>query len=250
MEDQNLQEQLEASIDEGQETPEVADTPSTLKIGDKEYSLDDAQELIGLGNKTREIEQKYNTKMDNVYPAYTRTTQENKTLKADLETARGQLQQFESKKDAGTETSDDVVKAKEAARKLGITLNEDLDKSYVKRDDLDKYFNEKMSQEKSVEKILNQADTLEKEIDGSDGRPKFSKRAILPYARAYGIPDLKEAYEDMHKDTLTSWKEAQVAQVKKPGLKTMTTSKGNKEPVAPSITKDNLKDQVTESLGL
>jgi hypothetical protein len=170
-------------------------------------------------------------------------------MQSELETARQQLTQFQTKKDAGTETQADVAQAKEAARKLGLTLNEDLEKSgYIKKDELDSYLEEREKQRDAVKSILSTAEKLEKEIDGTDGRPKFNKKVVLAYAQAYGIGDLQKAYEDMHADSIKSWQDAKIAAEKKPGLKTLQSISGNKEPKSVFVTDDNVNNLLKERL--
>ncbi len=223
--------------------------PAKVVINGTEYDVTEAQTLIDTGRKTKEYEQKWNTPLDKVWPAYGESQTKIKTLGDELTAAKKQLEEFQVKKDAGTETQVDVEKAKEAARKLGLVLTDDLDKSgYVKKDDLDKYLDDRDSNRKAVESILATADKLEKEIDGSDGRPKFHKKAVLAYANTYGFTDLTKAYEDMHADTLKVWQEQQVDKNKPKGLKTLQGSGGGKNPKPIKIDDNNVGDALKEAL--
>lgn len=223
--------------------------PATINIAGTDYSLEEAQSLIGLGKKTQELETKYNTKLDRVWPEYGRVTQEYKTTQTELEKARGELSKFQEKRESGTESSDDVSKAREAARKLGITFTEDLEKSgYIKKDDLPKYFEDYSKQQKAVEGVLAEAERLSKEINGQDGRPKFKKNAVLAYAQAYGKADLNEAYEDMYKEELDEWKQTQIEKSKKSPFKTLNGGSGGKAPERVKITDNNFKEALQEKL--
>lgn len=225
------------------------EAPSKIVINGEEYDPTEAQELIGKGKLTREMETKWNTSVDKVWPEFGRLSTESKQWQSEKQALQSQLQQYQDKKDAGTETTVDTAKARDAARKLGFVFNEDLEKTgYVKKDDLDKYYDEREQQKKAVEGILKSADSLEKEINGEDGRPKFQKKSVLAYAQAYGFDDLKKAYEDMHAETLESWKQSQIEQGKQPGLKTIKTSGGIKEPKPVKITDDNVNDALKERL--
>ncbi len=223
--------------------------PSNIVINDQEYSPEEAQELIDLGRKTREYEQKWNTSLDKVWPEYGRISQEHKATQEELAQARQQLESFQQKKDAGTETNADVNKAREAAKKLGIIFNEDLEKSgYIKKDDLPKYFQQFMQEQKYVDSILTTSEKLEGEIDGSDGRPPFNKKAVLAYMQAYNIEDPLKAYEDMYELQLKSWKDQQVQSKKNPSLKTIEQGGGKKEPKPVRVTDDNVGDLLKERL--
>jgi|GEM_PF-1994650 len=235
--------------DQGTEAAPI-EAPSNIVINGEEYSSDEAQELVGLGKKTREYEQKWNTSLDKVWPDYGRLTQEHKATQSELAEAREQLAKFSEKKDAGTETQVDTSKAREAARKLGIIFNEDLEKSgYIKKDDLPKYFQQYTAEQKAVDKILGDADKYESEITGEDGRPPFNKKAVLAYMQAYGIEDPIKAYEDMYEPQLKSWKDQQVAGKKNPSLRTIDKPEGKKEPKPVKVTDDNVMDLLSERLG-
>lgn len=227
----------------------AVEAPSQIVINGQEFSPDEAQELIETGRKTREYEQKWNTKLDSVWPEYGRLSSEKSQWAQEKQKYEQQLSQFQNKQNAGTDTEVDLEKAKEAARKLGLTLNEDLDKSgYIKREDLDKYYDERSMKEKAVQSVLQKADELEKTIDGSDGRPKFSKKVVLAYAQAYGHDDLEKAYEDMHGDTIKEWKQQQLDAKKNPSLKTFKPQPGNKEPKEVRPTDDNVRELLREKL--
>jgi len=235
--------------DQGTEVAPI-EAPSNIVINGEEYSPDEAQQLVGLGKKTREYEQKWNTSLDKVWPEYGRITQEHKTATTELAQAREQLAKFSEKKDLGTETATDTTKAREAARKLGIIFNEDLEQSgYIKKDDLPKYFQQFSAEQKAVEKILGDADRYEGEITGADGRPPFNKKAVLAYMQAYSIEDPMKAYEDMYDPQLKSWKDQQVTAKKNPSLRTIDKPEGKKEPKPVRVTDDNVMDLLSERLG-
>lgn len=229
-------------IDNGQSAP------SNIVINGQEYSPEDAQSLIELGNRTRENEQKWNTSLDKVWPEYGRLSTERANWEKEKANYESQLAQFQQKKDAGTETTVDVQQAKEAARKLGLILNEDLDKAgYIKKDDLDKYLSERDRKVAEVKAINEEADKYEKEINGEDGRPKFNKKMVLAWAHSYGIPNLMDAYKDMHKDELTVWEQSQIEAKKGASLKTLKPS-GKKEFKETKVDDNNVKQALHEAM--
>lgn len=223
--------------------------PEKLVINGTEYDPTEAEELLGKGKFARELEAKWNSPIDSLASAYGKSQTELKATQAELSSARATLQQYEAKKDQGTETAIDTQKAREAARKLGFVLQEDIDKSYIKREDFDKIFEEKLTQREQVQKILSDASRLEKEIDGTDGRPAFNKKVVLAYANTYGHEDLQKAYEEMHADTIKAWQEKQLAEKKNPSLKTFKNGGGAKNPNRPKITDDNLGQALREVMG-
>lgn len=223
--------------------------PSNIVINGQEYSTEDIQSALEVKNKAGELESKWNTKLDSLMPEYTRLTQERSQWQSEKQQLQQQIAHFQQKQDRGTDTEADFEKAKEAARKLGIPLKEDLEKEgYVKKDDLEKYLEERDLKRSQVESILKKADELEQQIDGSDGRPKFNKKMVLAWAQAYGKTDLMEAYKDMHGDVLKEWEATQVESKKNPSLKTIKPSSGKKEPSDVRPNDDNVKDMLREQL--
>lgn len=228
--------------------PTQEELPQTININGVDYDPAELDSFINKGKQTLELEKQWNTPVDKVWPEYGQTREQLKTTAAEKAALEAKIAQYEAKESAGTETTQDLNQAREAARKLGITLDEDLDKKgYIKRDDLDKYLSERDERQQSIKRIMDTADGLEKEIDGTDGRPAFNKKIVLAYANAYNIPNLKEAYEDMNKPQLDRWKSEQVNSQKSKGLKTLQTG-GAKAPEEKKITTDNFDEALSESL--
>lgn len=222
---------------------------SQIIINGMEYSPEDAQSLIDLGKKTREYEQKWNTPVDRVWPEYGKILGERSQWQTEKQRLENQVAQFQSKQQQGTDTEVDLEKAKAAARQLGITLNEDLDKGgYIKKTDLEQILSQRDEQQKAVKAILDEAEKLEKEIAGTDAPIKFNKKAVLAYAQAYGISDLRKAYEEMNEEYLKPWKEAQIQASKNPGLKTLKPIGAKKEPEKIKINEDNVTNLLREKL--
>ena len=90
-------------------------------------------------------------------------------------------------------------------------------------------------------------DKLEKEINGSDGRPRFNKRAVMAYASATQKGSLLDAYEEMFDSELKPWKDQQISAQRKSSLKTIN-SDGKKEPSNPKVTSDNFSKALSEAL--
>lgn len=230
--------------------PEVPqdDIPQTISINGVDYDPTEAQSLIELGKKTSDLEKQWNTPVDNVWPEYGKTRESLKSMEAELTQARTKLQEFESKQTAGTETQADRQQAREAAKTLGIVLDDDLKSGgYIRKEELPDLFRSFNEEQREVQKILDTGDSLEKEIDGKDGRPAFNKKVVIAYANAYGIPDLTQAYEDMYKAQLDTWKSNQVTSQKSQGLKTLSTG-GTKQVKEVKVTDDNVNEMLRESL--
>lgn len=222
--------------------------PSQVIINGKEYDPAEAQNLIELGNKYRETETKYNTKLENVFPEYTRSTQKAKELEEKLADRERQLTEYQKAKEAA-DKPEDVVKVQEEARKAGILLKEDLASAgYLTREDAIKFFQSQQAEREAVQKVWSDADALEKEIDGADGRIPFVKEAVISYAAQLKINDLKEAYEQMYARHNAVWKERQIEGAQTKGLSTINGTSSKKEPARVKITDDNVEELLREAL--
>ena len=232
------------------------DAPLKVIINGQEEELSpaDAANLITKARSVDELEKKYNTSFDKVWPDYNRSHQNELELTKQLEDAKKQLEEFSSKKEEGIETPKDVEDARKAARELGIPFRDDLEKEgYVRKDDVERLFEEREANKRATDQILAEASKLETSIDGSDGRPEFNKRAVLAYASSYRREDgepfanLTEAYEDMNRTKIDAWKTAQVEAEKAKSLRTLGKT-ARKEPTQPRVTNDNLGAMINESL--
>lgn len=224
--------------------------PSNIVINGTEYTPDEAQELIETGRKTRDYESRYNTKLDSVWPEYTKLSQERSSWSQKEQEYQKTIDEFKAKQQAQVETPADIQAARQAAKKLGILLDEDSSKFlteekfeqlYVARREREK------AEEEGVKSVLAEADKIAEEIKASGSPIPFKKKAVLAYASAYGISDLRQAYEDMNSEELAPWKDAQIASRKGASLKTLSGG-GKKSPEEVRVTNDNVKDLLHETL--
>lgn len=222
-------EALEENVEETSE--EVA--PSKIKVGEVEYDQAELESLVGLGKLGREMEEKWNTKIDKVYPEYTKSQNKNKELEEKL------AEKAQASVESGATEGDALKEAQEAARKLGIVL----------QDDFKKGFRDAYLQERAAEKLIERSQSYEKDISGKDGRPAFKTEEILEYMAEEGIKDPMTAYKLKYEKDLDSWKESQLGKAKRPGLATDdSTGSLNKSPKDVRPTTDNLDDLVAEAL--
>lgn len=230
---------------------DATQAPSNIVINGTEYTPEDAQTLIETGTKVRDLESKWNVKVDDVWPSYGKTREELKSTSAERDQLKQQIADFQAKQQAQVETPTDIKQAQEAARKLGIVLNDDLNGKYVSKDDLETWYTERRAKEKAeeegVKSVLAEADKVAEEIKASGAPIPFKKKAVLAYASAYGITDLRQAYEDMNAEELAPWKEAQIAAKKGSSLKTLSSG-GKKTPEEVRVTSDNSREMLREVL--
>jgi len=214
-----------------------------ITVGDKEYSQDDLQSLVGLGEIGREAEDKFNTKLDKVWPEYSKKSNQLKEVQAELDELKS-----EKDKPVPTPGEEDQLKsmqdARDAATKLGIITEDNFSEM------LNKNFRTKYNEERAAEKLLESTSGLEKEIDGTDGRPKFDQKEILEYMSETGHRSPLEAYESKYKTENDEWRVNKIIEAKNgsPGLKTTEVTASTKQPSKVSITTDNLEQAMREAL--
>jgi len=63
-----------------EEKEEETTEPEKIKVGEKEYTQDELNKVVGLGETASEYEQKWNSPIKDIYKGYTQTTQEKKEL--------------------------------------------------------------------------------------------------------------------------------------------------------------------------
>lgn len=225
--------------------------PEQIIINGQEYSPEDASSLIELGNKYRQMEKDLNTPLDKLMPKYTMASQRAARadqLERDLAEQKRLNEEYQAKVKQQS-TPPERTDALKVARELGLADMEYLQQEgYIKKSDLEEFFNQKKSEQQLIDNVLNQASVLEKEIDGSDGRVPFNQKAVLAYAGAYNISDLKQAYEEMNESANTKWKNDQIAKTERPGLTTLRPG-GKKAPTEVKVTDDNFKQLWDELYG-
>lgn len=216
------------------EDQKTVETEETVKLGEKEYTQEELQRLVGLGEQAYELESKWDTKIDRLMPEYSKSREELKSLKEqkDLE-AR---QRLEEKQAAGEGLTEDerIRMAKEEARKLGL----------VTVDDFDSYYQQRRAGEKLLEQVDSHVESMAKE-----GKPKTSTADLLQYMADTGVKDPKIAYKLMFEPELKRLEQEELSSLKPAGLYTQSSSTaGAKQPQPVAITKDNLGDLLTEVL--
>jgi hypothetical protein len=220
---------VETIVDDSAKEDEIVEK---IKVGNEEYTQEELNRLVSLGKIGVEAEEKFNTKIDRVYPEYSKSRNEVKELKEQLEEfKRGNAEPL--MQDGNEEQ---IQQAKEAAKRLGLMTADEFDQLYAER--------------RASEKLLETVEGLESTYNGADGRPKFNKLEVLEYMRDNGINDPELAYKVKYEKELDSWKENRLTGAKKSNVVTTTqSSAGSKQPNEVRPTADNLDALVRESLG-
>lgn len=229
----------EKEVEEEQvEEKEVEEEVEKIKLGEDEYTQDELQRYVELGKIGVEAEEKYNTKLDKVWPEYSKKSNELKEALDKLEELQGQIEQ---KAETGEKTPDQgIEEARQAAKKLGIVTDDAFE------DFMGKSFRKYYMQERSAERLLDEAKSLEKELDGKDGRPKFETEEVLTFmSENPGFKDLNRAYEAMHPEEMAEWRANKILEGKKKGIVTQEETP-SKTPEQVKVNKGNLKELISE----
>lgn len=225
-----------------QDTPQVTE-PEKIKVGEVEYDPQELDKLVNLGKLGQEMQTKYNTDFQKVWPEYTRSRQELKEAKE----AREELEKFkkeqEEAKNEGQEMDPSAVaQAQQAARKLKILMDDDVDAKIVPK------FRTWYQQERATERLLDGCKGLEKTLDGKDGRPAFRTEEILQYMSDTGIKDPELAYKAKYEPQIDQWKADQFSKGKRPGMATITDGATTKTPKPVKVTRDNVDELMSQAL--
>jgi hypothetical protein len=231
--------------DKKQEQQENETALEKIKLGDIEYDPKELQELVEKGKFTKELNDKFNTKVENVWPEFQKKTNELKAAKEELESAKAKLQEQAASNANNPEFTEEQRKtAREQLKGLGA----------ITQDQFDKLFEEKFTQfyqnTRGGEQILDSVNKYAKDIDGSDGRPKFDQSEILEYMKSTGINDPQLAYKIKYEKQLDAWKEEQLSKNKGTGFTTQASSGISKSPKEVIPDKSNLQSLIAESLGI
>ncbi len=212
--------------------------PTKIKLGEEEYTQEDLQRLVGLGKIAVEAEDKYNTKIDRVWPDYTKKSQRLVELEQENEGLKRERSEPQPQSTFSELTEDQRVLARRQLKELlgGEPMTQSgFDSLYTQR--------------RAAEKLLEEADTVVDQMS-DEGKPKTTVEDLVKHMSETGIRNPAKAYKDMFEDELDKLKEAKLAQLKQPGLVTQTFSTaGAKQPESVKVTRDNLQALLRQSLG-
>lgn len=200
--------------------------PVPIKLGDKEYTQEELQELVGLGSQAKELESRWDTKIDRLMPEYSRSREELKTLKEQAETKAQTI--IDEKKDQGQELSPEEQRRliKEELKKYDVMTRDDFEVEYANR--------------KAGDKLLEKTEAVISKAVAEE-MPKTNVEELLTYMAETGIKDPNNAYELMFKKELREIEMKKLQSIRPQGIYTNSSSTaGAKTPAPVSITKDNL----------
>lgn len=216
---------------EDQQTEEpIEEAPQTIKLGEKEYTQDELEYLVGLGEVGREAEEKYKIKIDGVWPNLQRTINE----KRDLEQKLAELEQ--SKTTTSQPLTEDLRKqALEQAEALGIGPNS---------------IREAIRTELAAKDLINDVQNVIGKAE-DEGNPTTSIDRILSHMQETGIKNPEKAYKDLFEEELDKIKEQKLQSLRPSGMvTTQQSTAGSKQPAPAQPPKNHseLERAVMEAL--
>ena len=123
MADQDFYIKSEEKVEETQ-TEEV---PEKIKIGDDEFTLDEAKDLLSKGKFAKEIEEKQNIKLDKVWQGHQELSNKVRDYEKEIENLK--QAKTATKVESGADLTEDEQRAqvRQELKKYGAVLDEDVD---------------------------------------------------------------------------------------------------------------------------
>ena len=203
--------------------------PELVKVGEKEYTQEELSRKVGLGELADELESKWNTKIDRLYPEYTKSTQELSELRKYKENQEALATEAKAKKGEELTPEETKKQALTQADELGLVHSGNVNKfiaSYLSARDLID----------NTEQVVEEAQKV--------GKPKISAQDMLTYMDETGVKNPSDAYDLKFKPEIKKWEQEQLNKVKANGMQTLDSSTaGAKQPEIPKLTNlDSLRD--------
>lgn len=230
-------------FEEAEPVVETQPENQEIKLGDETYSQEELQRLVGLGKIGAEAEEKFKTKIDRVWPEYTKTRQQ-------LSEYETKIKDYEERlKSVPVQTQTQPVQPTQLTpdqRAEAIRQLDDLLKESKFLDERTRYITR---EERAAEQLINDIGSV---VSGAeaDGKPVANTQELLDYMAETGIKNPQLAYEVMFRDELAKIQSDKLNSLRQPGMTTTSQSTaGSKLPPTTKVTRQNLHQLVQEALG-
>lgn len=235
--DDQQQEEMQDDAQNQEEAPQ--EDPQKIAIGESEYTQEELEGLVGLGQKAKEWSEKSGSDIDKLKETFGKRAERIGELKKKVEELESKESQVIEKKQAeGQELSpEEQSKAiKEELKKYGVVTKEDFDQYYQQR--------------REGERILAKTKRIIKD-NVKKGLPNVDEKVLLEFMANPDNPkDPEKAYKIMHEKEIDQWKADRLASKKPAGMVTEDTSTaGGKQPsIKPPRTEEELKKALRQHL--
>lgn len=221
--------------------PEPAQ-PTTVQVGNKQYTQEELNNLVNLGETAQEYEKQWNRPIKDFYPDYTQKSQ--KLAEYERERQQAEQQRLQEKSQEGQLTPEEARQvALQQAKELGIVTND------VFQDQV----NQAVANAMAGQELINDSRALLAE-QTQKGLPNVELTDLLAYMNGnnptgtrFGTPDM--AYNDMFSKEIGSFREQQLNSLRPQGMVTNEQSGGNQLPQSnPPLTREALAQRIQETL--
>ena len=203
-----------------------------MEIEGEQYTKEELSKLIGLGKIGKEAEEKYHTKIDRVWPEYTKSRQELEAIKKENEEIKKTQEEIKKtqvveKEEREPLSQEEIVKqALAEADRLGL----------IHKGNIRQYYFEI----RNAERLIDDAQEVISQFK-EDGLPETTVDALLKHMEETGIKNPQKAYKDMFEEQIDKVKEQKILSLKKQAP--YTEKKSGEGGIPPKMiipTKDNL----------
>lgn len=214
-----------------QEPQGEPDAPEKVKVGEKEYSQDDLNRLVGLGEKSQQLEKDWNRKIDDLYPEFTRRSQELAEYKK-RETEAKEAEVKKRAEDGQLSEEEKLEVAKKTLKDLG----------FIDRGAFEEEARRLYQSQREAEKLVDQVDKTIEDFS-QKGLPKPSREDLLQHMLETGFKNPEKAYKDKYEKEVDQWKESQLNKIRPSSFVTQSTSTaGSKKPEEVKVNRENMED--------
>ena len=231
--------------DKAAEKKAEAKPTDKVKIGDKEYALDEVTKLVEKGKLAETIEKDQNLDLKELYPDYTRKSQllknQDKLREYLTEQFGESTKEVDTKSDAAKVEITDEVKAEiEKARKIGFLTKEDVDAI------VEKAVKAATIQSKAEIRLEDRLTELSDKYTGTEESPlpniKFDKNKVLEYIienfqGAKKVPDPEDIFKLMNLTEISKIAGSKVKSTTKPPTTEKAGSTGARVPEGREVPK-------------
>ena len=204
--------------------------PEKIKVGEKEYTQEELSRVVGLGELGVELESKWNTPLQKLYPEYTKATQEREDLRKYKEEQERLATEAKAKKGEELTPEETKKQALVQADALGLIHSGNV--------------NQFIAQFLQARDLIEDTEAAVSEAQEKYGI-KTNIQSVVDYMNQPENPkNPQKAIKDMFEEEIDTWKEQQLTKVKVNGMQTLDSSNaGSKQPEIPKLTNiDSLRD--------
>lgn len=239
-----------------EETPAEPTVEEKIKLGEKEYTQAELQKLVGLGEIGLEAESKYKTRLDRVWPEYTKRSQELVDLRDKTAKYEAQLKELQEKTTQQPQSQQPSL-TQEQRQQIAQMTPEMKQQALKQLQELNNELGYTPDNFRRIAMEVIQGQNLINDITGvidnftSDGLPNTTVEDVLAHMQETGIRNPEKAYRDMFETEYLEHQANKLAELKseRKGLPTTPKSTaGAKQPAPVKVTDSNLDQLVAEAL--